>query len=130
MKVHHIGFLAKNGKATVEEYKTIGAVVEQEERVDNIRRIKITFIILDGYRIEIIEPIDKESPYYPLMKRFKNSPYHTCYEVSDLDESLEKLQAEGYVVTSMPEAAPCLDGRRVAFLMSRSMGLIELLETK
>lgn len=130
IKIHHVGFLAKNIKSTLEAFQNMGAgqvIIEKSVTWDAIRKIYIAFILFGGYRIEIIEP-DKESEYYPLLKRFKNSPYHFCYEVKDLEKETKKLQEEGYHVMENPLEAPCIENRRVAFLMGAHTGIIELLE--
>ena len=65
---------------------------------------------------------------FPLLKRFKNSPYHFCYEVEDLDASVKELSDKGYTVIQEPEIAPCIDDRKVVFLNNISMGIIELVQ--
>ena len=62
------------------------------------------------------------------MKKYKNSPYHICYETVDLDASAAELTADGFLAIDTPTPAPALGGRRVVFLTSASAGMIELLE--
>lgn len=130
MKIHHVGFLAVNGKETVKGFLEQGAVLEQKESYDSFRKINITFILMGEYRIEIIEPADENSPFYPLLKKYKNSPYHFCYEVNELEPEMERLQKNGCFVLDNPMEAPCIDNRKVAFLMSPNMGVLELVENK
>lgn len=54
--------------------------------------------------------------------------YHICYEVDDLDQSLEEARLRGCAVVSPPKPAVLFDGRRVAFVMDRVRGLVEFLE--
>jgi len=58
----------------------------------------------------------------------KNSPYHICYETNDLDKELARLTAQSYTAIDAPTPAPALGNRRVVFLMSPFLGMIELLE--
>lgn len=64
------------------------------------------------------------------MKKYKNSPYHICYETAGLEASIAALTADGFIVIDTPTPAPALGGRRVVFLTSASAGMIELLETE
>ena len=130
IKVHHVGFLTKDIKSAIKGFRDMSAglvTVEKPTTWDEIRKIYIAFIFMGDYRIEIIEP-DRESVYYPLLKKFKNSPYHFCFEVEDLEEEITRLQDGGYHVIENPLEAPCIENRRVAFLMGSHTGMIELLE--
>ena len=67
---------------------------------------------------------------YPLLKRYKNSPYHMCFETEDLDAALKDLEAKGFRMFIDRQTAPCLDGRDVIFLMHPDIGMVEILESK
>ena len=82
----------------------------------------------DGYIIELVSPTDTESVVAGLLKKYKNCPYHICYQTSDLTSDLEALSSQGYVVIDTPTPAPAIGGRRVVFLMNAALGMIELLE--
>lgn len=128
MKIHHVGYLAKNISKTEKKFFELGYTVESPTAYDNIRQINIEFLVNGDYRVELIQPMSEESPMYPLLKRYKNSPYHFCYEVDDLDRAVADLSGKGYTVIQKPEIAPCIEGKRVAFLNNISMGIIELVE--
>jgi methylmalonyl-CoA/ethylmalonyl-CoA epimerase len=128
MKIHHVGYLTKNLEKSRKQFEKLGYETEQEVSFDEIREINIEFMVNDGYRVELIEPVSKDSPMYPLLKHYKNTPYHFCYSVENLEEAIEKLTEERYVVIDKPERAPCIEGRRVSFLMHKDMGIIELVE--
>ncbi len=128
MKIHHVGYLAKNIEKTRKKLLELGYTVEKPVKYDEIRQINIEFLVNGDYRVELIQPMSEESPMYPLLKRFKNAPYHFCYEVADLDASVEELSSKGYTVIQEPEIAPCIEEKRVVFLNNISMGIIELVE--
>ena len=128
MKIHHIGYLTSGLARSLDEFIRLGYRVEREASYDEIRDVHIAFVINDGYRVELIEPAGDRSPLKPLLARYKNTPYHICYEVSDLDAETARLSEKGYTVFQAPAPAPCLDGCRVVFLLHRAMGIIELLE--
>ncbi|MCR4901785.1 MAG: VOC family protein [Butyrivibrio sp.] len=128
MNIHHVGYLTKDLNKAQDEFLALGFVVEQEKAYDELRKINISFIINGDYRVELIEPVDEASPMYPLLKRYKNTPYHICYEVENLEASIEQLSARGYTVMQAPLEAPCIENHRVAFLINSNLGIIELVE--
>ena len=128
MKVHHIGYLVKNISKTEKKFLELGYEVESSTKFDEIRNIDIEFLVNGDYRVELIEPKGEESPMYPLLKRYKNTPYHLCYEVENIDEAIAELQGKHYTVIQEPNIAPCIEGKKVAFLNNISMGIIELVE--
>ena len=128
MKIHHIGYLAKSIAKTEKKFLELGYEVERPTKYDEIRDIDIEFLVNGDYRVELIEPKSKESPMYPLLKNYKNTPYHFCYEVDDIDKAIAELQDKHYTLIQEPNLAPCIDSKKVAFLNNISMGIIELVE--
>ncbi|MBR4832515.1 MAG: VOC family protein [Butyrivibrio sp.] len=128
MKIHHVGYLAKSIAKSEKKFLELGYEVERPTQFDEIRNINIEFLVNGDYRVELIEPMGEDSPMYPLLKRFKNSPYHFCYEVEDIDAAVKELEEKYYTVIQEPNVAPCIDGKKVVFLNNISMGIIELVE--
>ena len=128
MQIHHIGYLVKNLEKSLAQFKALGFEVERETKYDSLRQINICFVTNEGYRVELVEPATTDSPMDPLLKRYKNAPYHICYITDDLGSEMTKLMDMGYSVINEPLEAPCIDGRKVAFLLNSSVGMIELVE--
>ncbi len=128
MKIHHVGYLAKSIEKTEKKFLELGYRVERPVKYDEIRDINIEFLVNGDYRVELIQPMGENSPMYPLLKRFKNTPYHFCYEVEDIEAAINELSDKHYTVIQEPEIAPCIDGKKVVFLNNISMGIIELVE--
>jgi methylmalonyl-CoA/ethylmalonyl-CoA epimerase len=61
------------------------------------------------------------------MKKYKNCPYHICYEATDFDADYTALCANGFIAIDEPTLAPALQGRDVVFLNSAAIGMIELI---
>lgn len=129
LKVHHIGYLVKKIDAAIQAFSKLGYTVTQDTIYDAIRRVDICFLEKDGYVIELVSPVDADSVVAGLLKKCKNTPYHICYETPSLDEDLTWLTKEGFTAIDTPTPAPALNGRHVVFLISASLGMIELLET-
>ena len=129
LQVHHIGYLVKNIDAATKTFTQLGYSVTQNTVYDDIRKVNICFLEKDGYVVELVSPTDADSVVTGLLKKHKNMPYHICYESSALEEDLARLTTEGFTAIDSPTPAPALSGRRVVFLMSATLGMIELLES-
>jgi len=128
MKIHHIGYLVKRLARSEESFVAMGYEVEREAKYDHIRDVNISFMKNGEYRVELIEPASKTSPLYPLLKNYKNSPYHICYFADDIEAARRELEDKGFMVIQDTETAPALDGRNVIFMVSGDIGIIELVE--
>ena len=127
LKVHHIGYLVKKMDKAIRNFETLGYQIFQDTVYDDIRKVHICFLQKDGYLVELISPAAEDSVVSGLMKKYKNSPYHICYETKAFEQDYQMLLASGFTAIDTPTPAPALQNRDVVFLMSSSAGMIELL---
>lgn len=126
MEIDHIGYAVKNMEKAVRQMETLGyQTVECVE--DESRKIRMTFMQLGEYRIELVSPLCEGSPVDGVLKNGAG-PYHICYRTTKLEEEMERLVAQRYKVIIPPAPACAFGGRRVVFLYHLSIGLIEILE--
>lgn len=134
MKVHHLGIAVFKMDDSIKTFEGLGWVVEGSVTDDAVRNVKIVFMkhAVTGEMIELISPMGEDSPVTETLKSMKNvaTPYHICYEVKDFEKAIEILKGRRYILTDGAKPAPAIDGRRVAFMLHRNVGLIELLEEK
>ncbi len=126
-KIHHIGYLVKKIEKAQETFASLGYQVEQDTVYDPIRDVNICFLQKDGYRVELISPVSERSVVAGLLKKYKNCPYHICYEVGDYESASAALSAAGFLAIDTPTEAPALGGRKAAFFSSPVIGMAELL---
>ncbi len=129
MKIHHIGYLVKKIEKAMKAFESIGYSITKDTVFDEYRQANICFLEKDGYLIELVSPVSKESVVAELMKTLGNTPYHICYETECMENEVESLIQQHYVVCSEMHEAVALDGRNVCFLIHPYMGMIELLES-
>ena len=127
LKVHHIGYLVKRIEKAKQTFETLGYRTEQDIVRDNIRKVDICFLVKDGYRIELVSPVSEDSVVYGLLKKYKNCPYHICYETADYASDYEALRSEGFLPIDTPTSAPALSGKDVVFMNHAALGMIELI---
>lgn len=130
MKIDHIGYAVKRIDMAIDAFQKLG--YEFEPVIDDIdRNVKLTFGVKDGYRVELISPLDKknESPVDQYLSNAIGTPYHICYESENLETEVEELKSQGYKVVIEPKPAIAFGGRRVVFMMSIGFGLMEIVES-
>lgn len=127
LNIHHIGYLVKKIEKAKQTFLALGYHIEQDTVYDGLRKADICFLKKDGYRIELVSPASADSVVAGLLKRYKNSPYHICYETDDYETAYSELTANGFIAIDTPTPAPALDDREVVFLSGASIGMIELL---
>ena len=130
MKINHIGYAVKRIDRAITAFQKLG--YEFEPVIDDTdRNVKLAFGNKDGYRIELVAPLDKrqESPVDQYLSNAVGTPYHICYESESLDAEIEELKAQGYKVVIEPIPAVAFGGRRVVFMMNIGFGLMEIVES-
>jgi len=128
MKIHHIGYAVKNIEDSLNEFKKLGYKTIENKIVDNQRNVIIQFVKNEDYLIELVAPINEESPVTSLLKKQGNTPYHICYKTDNLEKEISDLDNNGFVVISNLLEAPAINNKRVIFLYKEEIGLIELIE--
>lgn len=127
LKIHHIGYLVKKMEPAKKTFESLGYQVEQDTVYDHIRKVDICFLNKDGCRVELVSPASPDSVVAGLIKKYKNTPYHICYEAEDPEEACQELTSNGFIAIDTPTPAPALGGRRVVFLTSPVIGMVELI---
>lgn len=97
------------------------------ETVDNQQNIRIAFLQHPSMpTIELLAAIDDRSPVVDILRKNGTTPYHICYSVVNLEETIKELRKLRYIVVSKPKTAEAITGSRVAFMYHKDVGLIEL----
>jgi methylmalonyl-CoA/ethylmalonyl-CoA epimerase len=131
LTVHHIGYMVKDISKSRAAFEQLGFTLQTEEAVfDPIRICNFLFMDNGGIRVELIQPKDETSPVWNLLKRYRNTPYHICYEVNNIDAVISQLTSGAFILVQPPAVAPAIGtNAKVAFLMHADIGMIELLQT-
>jgi len=129
MKIHHVGYAVKNIDKALDEFLLLGFKILSKQ-LDEARNINIIFIEKDNYIIELISPQNVASPINKILTKNGPIPYHLCYESSEFQKDLEYLVTLGWVVIEKPKKAIAIDNSLVAFLYSKHIGIVEILEKK
>ena len=129
MTFDHIGYavddIEKAKKTMTFLGWTFGDVIEDEDR-----GVYLCFGDMNGARVELVCPIKKDasSVIDAWLSKIGPTPYHICYEVDSLEESLAELRKQRFIMVKKPSQAVALENKRVCFLFNKDVGLIELVE--
>lgn len=129
MVIDHIGYAVKKMDKAVKAFEALGFIFE-ESIEDFDRNILISFGNKDGYRIELVQPLDKkkESPVDAYLSKVGPTAYHICYISDAFEEDIEQLKSQGFRVIIEPVKAVAFCGKKVVFMMNLGIGLMEIVE--
>lgn len=128
MKINHIGYAVKSINESIKMFELLGFDVVEKPIEDKKRNIEIVFMKNDATVIELISPLNDDSPIGNILKKMGNTPYHLCFEVSDLDKKVLELKKYGFVPIGNKDKALAFCNKDIVFLYNKAVGIIELVE--
>ena len=133
-KLLHVGVAVPSLEATTESLTALfGYKVVSGPFDDPIQKVKVNFLSQSGSdvaEIELISPLSGDSPIESMLKKGGGGAYHLCFETSDIEAALDHARNNGCVIVSPPVPAVAFQGRRIAWIYTRSRQLFELVEAK
>ncbi len=128
MNIHHVGYYVKDIDEARKEFLSLGYVKESGCIFDEERKITVQFLKNATYRLELVAPAEGCTLFPKSMKKMGATPYHICYECADMEKTVKECQEKGFMLVRSPSPAVAIANRRVAFLYSDAIGMIELVE--
>jgi methylmalonyl-CoA/ethylmalonyl-CoA epimerase len=125
--IEHIGIAVGNLEESIAFYeKVFGLKCYNIEEVTD-QKVRTAFFMVGQTKIELLEPIDQESPIARFIEKRGEGIHHIAFAVSDVTEHLKHAGKEGVKLIDA-EPRKGAEGLNIAFLHPRSTGgvLIEL----
>jgi len=121
-KINHLGIAVENLDEAVAFYRDVlGLPPSHFEEFENMR---IAFIPVGESELELLEPMTDDGPIATFIQKRGQGFQHVCFEVDDVDATIEELQRNGAQMIDKV-ARPGADNTRVAFLHPKgSLGLL------
>ena len=94
---------------------------------DDIQNVSVAFIKMAGITVELIEPLNENSPINSSLKKGQRL-MHLCFQVPDIGDAIKKGRENGFHCIAKPVPAKAFKNKRIAWLFSKTYGLVELLE--
>lgn len=128
MRLHHVGVVTGNLEDSMNFYTSLGYTASTIY-ADPIQKAQIVLMQRTHEPlVELIAPDSAESPAASWIQRIEVGPYHTCYEVDDLEATVAFLRGHHLLPVIRPVPAVAFNMRRIVFLWGKNSGLLELLE--
>ena len=140
----HVGVAVRSLGASVPFYRDLLGLPEGGTEVVEAEGVQVAFLPAGRTRVELVQPLNAEATIAKHLEKRGEGVHHLCFEVDDLDATLDRLRRAGVPIVGdpgPPSAAarpagaataggprPGAEGRRIAFLHPRGTGgiLIEL----
>ncbi|MDP1991383.1 MAG: methylmalonyl-CoA epimerase [Syntrophales bacterium] len=128
-KVEHIGVAVASIEKSIHVFRDLLGIPLEKVYESEAIKTKIAFFPLEGCTIELIEPMDPESPAAKFIQKRGEGIHHICLGVENVEAALREYEAKGIqLLNKTPRRTQ--DGRLIAFLNPKSTNgvLIELEE--
>ena len=129
--LYHVAVAVRNLEEVERVYETaLGLKVEHREVVEE-QGVKTSMLVprRGGTAIELLEPVDENSPISKFLDKRGEGIHHICFAVDDIESALARLKKEGVRLIDETPRVGAYDSR-VAFIHPKAMNgvLIELAE--
>jgi methylmalonyl-CoA/ethylmalonyl-CoA epimerase len=125
--IAHIGIAVPDVESALAFYRDVlGVAVRGPETADGARIVHLEFGDSD---VELLEPLEADSPIGRFLARRGPGIHHVCYRVDDLDVALAACRQQGYsLIDDSPRTGA--GGCRIAFVHPKATNgiLVELTE--
>ncbi len=131
---HHIGVAVPDIQKALPIYQSLfGYEVLSGPFDDPLQNVTVCFLGLpnsrNSFEIELVAPLTDGSPIKNVLAK-GGGTYHLCYSVLDLTDALAEVKAKGCLVLSEPVPAVAFGMRRIAWFLTPTRQLIELVEAE
>lgn len=127
----HIGIAVnKIDDALLVYEQLLGLKLENLKEAKN-HKIKAAFLAVGETSIELIEPLNKESPVSKFLEKRGQGIHHVAFKVDNIEKMLKLLKNKGAtLIDEKPRIG--VEGGKIAFLHPKSTGnvLVELCENR
>ncbi len=127
---HHVGVAVRNLEAAIPSYeKLFGYKLVSGPFDDPIQNVSVCFLSRGqgDTVIELVAPLGPDSPVDRTLKK-GGGAYHVCYQVTDMQAAIGHLTEQGSFLISGPSPAVAFEMKQIAWLMTETGLLVELVE--
>ncbi|HJU23310.1 MAG TPA: VOC family protein [Casimicrobiaceae bacterium] len=137
LQFHHVGVACRDIDAEATHFATLGYTTEGNAFEDRIQGVRGLFMVGQGPRMELLEPIDDAmrggSSTNGVLAPWLSSGtklYHLAYVAPDLRHAIGAMRGRRAKLVVQPVPAVAFDGREIAFVMLPNRLLVELISAR
>ncbi len=126
-KIDHIGIAVKDIAEVLAFYQEALGLENTGFEVVEQQGVRVAFLPVGESRLELLEPLNAESPIAKFIGKRGEGIHHICLDVDDVSESLAEMKQRGLQLIDQ-EPRPGADEKMVAFVHPKASSgvLIEL----
>jgi methylmalonyl-CoA/ethylmalonyl-CoA epimerase len=127
---HHVGVAVRDLLKAIPIYKKLFDYELVSGPFDDpIQHVSVCFLSRGNGDtvLELVAPLGANFPIDRILKE-GGGTYHVCYEVPDIDAAIDHLTGHGTFLLSGPVPAVAFEMRQIAWLMTETDLLVELLQ--
>ncbi|MEM6899928.1 MAG: methylmalonyl-CoA epimerase [Pseudomonadota bacterium] len=129
--LNHVGVAVPSITEAIETYRSLYGATDITEPFDMpAQGVKVCFVNLPNTQIELIEPLNEESPIWNFIQKNPNGgQHHVCFEVVDINDAVAAMNERGATILGEPRIGA--HGTPIVFLHPKNSNgvLVELMET-
>ena len=129
--LNHVGVAVPDIEEAMETYRTLYGATDITTPFDMpAQGVKVCFVNLPNSQIELIEPLNEDSPIWNfIQKNPKGGQHHVCFEVAEIHAAVAAMKERGATVLGEPRIGA--HGTPIVFIHPKNSNgvLIELMET-
>lgn len=113
--VDHIGIAVSSLEETLRFYtEQLGLIHMKTEEVPT-QKVKVAFIDAGNVKLELLEPLDSESPVAVFIEKRGQGIHHVAFNVNNIEERIQEMKERGIrMIDEVPR--PGAGGADVAFM--------------
>ncbi len=126
-KIDHIAIAVTDLESEIIRYRDVlGLEFLGTEEVPE-QKVRVAMFNVDGVHIELLEPLNAESPISAFLEKKGGGIHHIAFQVDDIRKQIDSLQEKGVRMLNT-EPRPGAHGARIAFAHPKSLSgvLVEL----
>ena len=130
-QLNHVAIAVPDLRKATDNYKSILGVKISEPKEEPEHGVTVVFVELPNTKIELLEPLGKNSPLHGFLKKNPSGGiHHLCFEVDDIILASVHLRNEGARLIDEGKPRIGAHGKPVLFLHPKDFSgtLIELEE--
>lgn len=128
LSFHHFGIACGDLERETRAYALLGYHPEGQDFEDPAQGVRGRFLVGGGPRLECLVPLPGSVVLEPWLAAGSRI-YHQAFVTADLDASQRALCSGGGRTVVAPVPATAFGGRRICFVMLRTMSLVELIQS-
>ena len=119
MKIDHIAIAVNNVEEAAKTYKEALGVDKIEFETVESEGVKLAIIHLENARIELMEPMNDESPIKKFLDKKGQGLHHMALQTDNIEGEVERM--EGCGIQFLGKIRPGSEGTKVIFIHPKSL---------